>query len=120
MIHLYGIPNCDTVKKSLDFLKKNGLECTFHDFKKEGVTAAKLKTWCKAIGREMLLNKKSTTWRGLTPEDQAHASSEKGAIALMQEKTSLIKRPVAEWPNGRITAGFDEKIYLEKGGSPGK
>jgi Spx/MgsR family transcriptional regulator len=114
MIHLYGIPNCDTVKKSLDFLKKNGIECTFHDFKKEGVKATQLKAWSKAVGRDILLNKKSATWRGLPPEEQALASSEKGAIALMQEKTSVIKRPVAEWPDGTITVGFDEKSFSIK------
>jgi len=114
MIHIYGIPNCDTVKKSLDWLKKNKVEFTFHDFKKEPVTAPKIKAWSKAVGRDILLNKKSTTWRGLTPEEQALAVSEKGAKALMQEKTSLIKRPVVEWADGTISAGFDDKIFASR------
>jgi Spx/MgsR family transcriptional regulator len=111
MIHIYGIPNCDTVKKSLDWLKKNKVEFTFHDFKKEAITATQLKAWSKAVGRDTLLNKKSATWRALTPAEQEAASTEKGAIALMQEKPSIIKRPVVEWVNGKITAGFDEKVF---------
>jgi len=111
MIHIYGIPNCDTVKKSLDWLKKNKVEFTFHDFKKEAITATQLKTWNKAVGKDILLNKKSATWRGLTTEEQESAATEKGSVKLMQEKTSVIKRPVVEWANGKITAGFDEKNF---------
>ncbi len=111
MIHIYGIPNCDTVKKALDWLKQHKLEFTFHDFKKEGISEAKLKAWTKVIGTDVLLNKKSTTWRGLTPDEQVAASSAKGAIILMKEKTSVIKRPVVEWINGTITAGFDEAKF---------
>lgn len=111
MIHIYGIPNCDTVKKSLDWLKKNKVEFTFHDFKKEPVTAQKIKAWSKAVGRDILLNKKSTTWRGLTPEEQEAAATGNGGIALMQQKPSVIKRPVTEWANGNISVGFDEKSF---------
>jgi Spx/MgsR family transcriptional regulator len=113
MIHLYGIPNCDTVKKALDFLKENKVAFTFHDFKKEVIPAIQLKAWSKAIGRQILLNKKSTTWRALTPGEQEAASTEKGSVKLMQEKPSVIKRPVVEWSNGKITAGFDEKVFNE-------
>lgn len=113
MIHIYGIPNCDTVKKSLDWLKKNHAAFTFHDFKKETIPVPRLDAWSKAIGPEILLNKKSSTWRGLTPDEQAAASTKKGALALMQEKTSVIKRPVVEWTSGKITAGFDEKMFSE-------
>ncbi len=111
MIHLYGIPNCDTVKKALDWLKTNEIEFAFHDFKKEGITQTKLKAWSESVGMDVLLNKKSATWRGLSPEEQDVASSEKGAIALMQEKPSVIKRPVAEWANGKVSVGFDEKFF---------
>lgn len=111
MIHLYGIPNCNTVKKALDFLKENKAEYTFHDFKKEGISAAKLKQWNKALGHTALVNKKGTTWRGLTPEAQLAAAGTQGALALMQEKTSVIKRPVVEWDNGQVTAGFDAAIF---------
>jgi len=111
MIHLYGIPNCNTVKKALDFLKENKADYTFHDFKKEGISAAKLKQWNKALGHATLVNKKGTTWRGLTPEAQEAAAGTQGALALMQEKTSVIKRPVVEWNNGQVTAGFDEAVF---------
>jgi arsenate reductase len=111
MIHIYGIPNCNTVKKSLDWLKLHKVEYTFHDFKKEGISEAKLKSWIKALGFETLVNKKGTTWRGLTPEEQVAASTEKGAITMMKEKTSIIKRPVVEWMNGKFTAGFDEAKF---------
>jgi Spx/MgsR family transcriptional regulator len=112
MIHIYGIPNCNTVKKSLDWLKDHDAAYTFHDFKKEGVHEAKLNTWCKALSYESLVNKKGTTWRGLTQEEQVAASTEQGAITLMKEKTSVIKRPVVEWMSGKITAGFDEATFL--------
>ena len=113
MIHLYGIPNCDTVKKALDWLKNNKFEFTFHDFKKEGITPAKLKAWNKAVGMDVLLNKKSSTWRGLTPSEQEAASTENGGLALMQEKPSVIKRPVVEWANGEISAGFNKTIFSQ-------
>lgn len=107
MIHIYGIPNCDSVKKALEWCKQQKLEYTFHDFKREDIAPGKLKAWFKAIGLDILLNKKSTTWRGLTQEEQVATSSEKGALLLLKEKTSIIKRPVVEWMNGKITVGFD-------------
>ncbi len=113
MTHIYGIPNCDTIKKSLDWFKKNKVEFTFHDFRKDGIAIAKLKTWSKAVGRDVLLNKKSTTWRELSPEEQEAASTDKGGLALMQEKTTVIKRPVVEWANGNITAGFNEASFIK-------
>ena len=111
MIHLYGIPNCDTIKKALDFLKKSKAKVTFHDFKKEGVSKAQLKGWATKTGWENLLNKKSTTWRALTPEEQQKASLKAGALKLMQQQTSVIKRPVVEWPDGAITTGFNEILF---------
>ena len=114
MIHLYGIPNCDTVKKSIDFLKQQQAVFSFHNFKTEPVAKTKLKAWTKAVGLQALVNKKSTTWRGLTPVEQEKALDEKGALALMHEKSSVIKRPVAEWPDGSVTVGFDEKMFTEK------
>jgi arsenate reductase len=66
---VYGIPNCDTVKKSLDWLKKNKIDYEFHDYKKSGITKAKLEAWSKKVGWEVLVNKKGTTWRKLTPEE---------------------------------------------------
>ena len=111
MIHIYGIPNCDSVKKALDYCKQNKAGFTFHDFKSEGVTKEKLKGWLKQVPLENLLNKKSTTWRDLTPDEQQKASVRAGAIQLMQQKTSVIKRPVVEWPDGSITTGFKADVF---------
>ncbi len=113
-IQVYGIPNCNTVKKALDWLKEKELAFTFHDFKKEGVTQTRLKIWMKAIPKEVLVNKKGTTWRGLDPGQQASVETQAGAIALMAEKTSVIKRPVLEWPDGSITVGFEATLFEEK------
>jgi arsenate reductase len=107
---VYGITNCNTVKKALDWLKQNGIAYEFHDFKKLGVTEAKLKEWAAYNGWESLINKKGTTWRSLDPKIQNSVTSDKAAFALMQEKTSVIKRPVLEKEN-TILFGFDEDAY---------
>lgn len=111
MYTIYGIPNCNTVKKTLDWLNVHKVKYTFHNYKKEGITAAKLKNWSKQKGWEILLNKKGTTWRGLDETVQASITNEKKAIALMTEFTSIIKRPVIEKDDIVIAVGFDEKEY---------
>jgi len=113
-ILVYGIPNCNTVKKSLDFLKHKGVTIQFHDFKKEGVSLAQLEAWAQQQPWENLLNKKGTTWRGLAAEEQQAAKDRDGAFVLMQQKPSVIKRPVIHWPNGEITIGFDEALFTSK------
>ena len=107
-IIIYGIPNCDTIKKTMDWFKKSKLETVFHDYKKEGITKEKLTAWCKQVGWEILLNKKSTTWRSLSPEEQSKITSQASAIQLMKMQTSIIKRPVIE-VDGKLLVGFDEK-----------
>lgn len=107
---VYGIPNCDTVKKSLTWLKENGIPYEFHDFKKLGITESKLKEWANKVGWESLINKKGLTWRNLDPQIKDSITSEKAAFELMQEKTSLIKRPVIETGRG-ILQGFDQETY---------
>lgn len=114
MIHVYGIPNCGSVKKALDLLNKERTTFTFHDFKKEGVTTSQLKKWAKSIGWEPLLNKKGTTWRGLPEGLKVSAVTQSAAIAIMQENTSVIKRPLIEWGDGTVTVGLDEIIFLKK------
>ena len=106
-ITVYGIPNCDTIKKTLDWFKKHKVAIMFYDYKKEGITKQKLTAWCKLVGWEVLLNKKSTTWRGLSAEQQAKIINQTAAIKLMQENTSIIKRPVIEFEKN-ILVGFDE------------
>ncbi len=105
---LYGIPNCDTVKKARAWLQAQGVEHAFVDFKKTPPDAALLASWARALGTERLLNRKGTTWRGLDAESQAAAASEAGALALMAAQPSVIKRPVVHWPDGALTVGFDE------------
>jgi arsenate reductase (glutaredoxin) len=108
---VYGIKNCNTVKSALDWLKKNNIDFDFHDYKAKGVTDAQLHTWVKEVGWESLVNKRGTTWRQLDPSVQAKVTSANSAIALMREKTSVIKRPLIE-KNGKVVAlGFDENEY---------
>jgi arsenate reductase len=108
---VYGIKNCNTVKSALDWLNKNKVEFEFHDYKKSGITDTKLSTWCKQVGWENLVNKRGTTWRQLPEANQKKVTNEKTAIALMLEKTSVIKRPLIEEKGKVILLGFDEADY---------
>src|SRR5690554_5911565 len=110
-MHIYGIKNCNSVKKALDWLKENDVEHTFHDFKKEGVTEEKLRQWEKSVGWEVLLNRRGTTWRKIDPTVQARIVDGPSARKLMMEQTSVIKRPVIETPAGNVLVGFDEEVY---------
>ena len=107
MTILYGIPNCDTVKRARDWLTSQGVVYEFHDFKKQGVPAGHLAAWVQAAGWERVLNRKGTTWRKLPEAQQAAVVDGASAQALMREQASVIKRPVVEWDDGRITVGFD-------------
>jgi arsenate reductase len=111
---LYGIKNCNTVKSAIDWLKKNKVEFEFHDYKTKGVSAAQLKDWSKQVGWESLVNKRGTTWRQLDEAIQKKVTNESTAIALMQEKTSVIKRPLIEEKGKVIALGFDEEEYKNK------
>lgn len=108
---VYAIPNCNTVKKALDWLQKNKIAYEFHDYKKKGISASILTNWCKQVGWETLVNKKGATWRQLTPDIQASITTQKAAIALMMEKTSIIKRPLIEEEGKILALGFDETAY---------
>lgn len=110
---LYGIPNCDTVKKARAWLTDQGIAPAFHDFKKQGVPADRLPDWMAAVGWEKLLNRQGTTWRKLNAETQAGAQDAAGAATLMQQQPSVIKRPVVEWPGGRISVGFAPEAWEE-------
>jgi hypothetical protein len=103
---VYGIPNCDTVKKARNWLHTAGVEYQFHDFKKAGVPLEALTEWLQALGWEAVLNRKGTTWRKLDPTAQAAVHDASSASALMQEHPSAVKRPVVRWANGRISVGF--------------
>ncbi len=108
-ITLYGIRNCDTVKKARQWLDTHELAYTFHDFKTQGVPPARLDHWLRQAGWEMLLNRKGTTWRRLDPALQAGAVDAPSARRLMLEHASVIKRPVVEWGDAQsavVTVGF--------------
>lgn len=111
-VTVYGIPNCDTVKKTLDWLTKNKISFAFHDYKKSGISKEKLTAWSKQVGWEVLLNKKSTTWRDLSESVQKKITSQTAAIQLMIENTSIIKRPVVETGNN-LLVGFTETEFIK-------
>jgi arsenate reductase (glutaredoxin) len=108
-ITLYGIPNCDTVRQARAWLDKQGIDYAFHDTKKAGITAAKLRTWCKALGWETLLNRAGTTFRKLPDAAKSDLDQAK-AIALMIEQPSTIKRPVVEYEGG-LLIGFKQSEW---------
>ena len=111
MITVYGIPNCDTVKKARAWLADRGLQAAFHDFKKQGVPAALLPVWLAAFGRDKLINRAGTTWRKLDEATRVAVVDDAAAIALMQAEPSVIKRPVVQWPDGHWTLGFGAETF---------
>jgi arsenate reductase len=111
---VYGIKNCNTVKTALDWLKKKNVAFDFHDYKAKGITEAKLKEWSKQVGWESLVNKRGTTWRQLDEATQAKVKNEAAAIALMKDKTSVIKRPLIEKDGKVVVLGFDEEEYAKR------
>jgi arsenate reductase len=106
-IVLYGIPNCDTVKKARAWLAEQSVDVTFHDFKKQGVPEQRLDAWIAAVGWEKLVNRQGTTWRKLDDATQAGVVDAQSARALMLAQASVIKRPVVEWNEQDVTVGFD-------------
>ena len=107
---VYGITNCNTIKKALDWLKANHVNYEFHDFKKLGVSADKLKEWDKKAGYEKFMNKQGLTWKQLNPAVKDGVKTSADALKLLQEKTSMIKRPVIE-DGDFLFFGFDEAVY---------
>jgi len=105
-IHLYGIPNCDTVKKARTWLDARELEYIFHDYKKEGADPARLTEWIEAKGVDTVLNRRGTTFRKLSEEQKADIDAAK-AVKLLQDNPSMIKRPVLEH-DGALLVGFKE------------
>jgi Spx/MgsR family transcriptional regulator len=113
-ITLYGIPNCDTVKRARAFLAGRGATVNFHDFKKAGVPADRLAAWIASAGWQRVLNRQGTTWRKLDDATKAGVTDAASATTLMLAQPSVIKRPVVEWPDGAITVGFDEADFAAR------
>jgi arsenate reductase len=111
---VFGIKNCDTVKKALDWLNDKKIPFEFHDYKSKGISEVKLKEWCKQKGWESLVNKKGMTWRQLDDSVKNKIVGESAAIQLMMEKTSLIKRPLIEKESKITVLGFNTEEYSKK------
>jgi len=111
MTTMYGIPNCDTIKKARKWLQNNNIDYDFHDYKKTGVPEKELKQWVKKVGWEILLNRRGTTWRKLDHSIKENID-EASAIQVMIENPSAIKRPVLK-TDSQLLVGFTEDTYKE-------
>ena len=109
-VTIYGIKNCDTIKKARSWLDKQGIEYAFHDYKTAGIDRDRLERWAKKVGWETLLNRAGTTFKKLPEEDKGNLSAAK-AIGLMLKQPSMIKRPVLDVGGGRLMVGFDPEAY---------
>ena len=113
MIKIYGIKNCNSMKKAFDQLNAQQLPFEFHDYKKQGINLDTLQHWADQVGLDVLLNKKGTTWRKFTLEQQADIlSSPQNMLQALQDNSSMIKRPVLV-SDSQILVGFDEDSYKE-------
>ena len=114
MVTVYGIPNCDTVKKARTWLTDHGVAYVFHDFKKQGVPAELLPGWLTSVDWQTLVNRKGTTWRKLDDTTRDAVNGAESAITLMLAQPSVIKRPVVVWQEGAITVGFDAEVFASR------
>ena len=114
---LYGIPNCDTVKKARTWLANNDIDFTFHDFKKQGLPPELVTTWLHDLDWATLVNRKGTTWRNLPDERKAAITDNASATALMLENPSVIKRPVLQGA-GPVSVGFSPDAFAARFGTP--
>jgi len=110
---LYGIPNCNTVKKARDWLDAHQIAYEFHDFKKQGIDEATLNQWLTQYPWEKLINRAGLTWRGLDDATKSSITDNTLATKLMQTKTSVIKRPILVKDSKVLCLGFDENVYKE-------
>ncbi len=109
-ITIYGIKNCDTMKKARAWLDKHGIGYLFHDYKTAGIERERLDQWCKKVGWESLLNRNGTTFRKLPDKDKNGLDAKK-AVALMLAQPSMIKRPVLDLGGGKLMVGFTPELY---------
>lgn len=113
---IYGIPNCDTMKKARAWLADHGVEVVFHDYRKAGIDLARLRDWDAAIGWETLLNRRGTTWRKV-PEELRAKIDRDSALQLMIDNPSIIKRPILALDDGRYLVGFNADDYQQAFGN---
>ncbi|MDI6751088.1 MAG: ArsC family reductase [Rhodocyclaceae bacterium] len=109
-MRIYGIKNCDSMKKAFQWLAERNIPYEFHDYKKSGVPRERLVAWCKVLGWKTLLNTKGPTWRKLTPEQQ-QITTQSQAVAIMMEFPSVIRRPLVETESGHLLVGFDPTMF---------
>lgn len=112
-VTVYGIANCDTVKKARAWLAEHGVAYAFHDYKRAGVPAARLDAWIDALGWEPLVNRQGLTWRRLDDASRAAVIDRASARAVLLREPSLVKRPLVEWADGRVTVGFDAERWQQ-------
>lgn len=112
-ITVYGIPNCDQIKKARTWLDARAIAYSFHDFKKQGVVAAHARAWIHQAGAERVINRKGSTWRALDDARKALADKASGAATLICEQPSLVKRPVLERGGALLAIGFDADHYAQ-------
>ncbi|SDZ42654.1 MULTISPECIES: Spx/MgsR family RNA polymerase-binding regulatory protein [Rhodonellum] len=111
---VYGIKNCDTMKKTFSFLEAEGIEYDFVDYKKKAPSEDLLLKFESIVGIESLINKRGTTFRKLTDSEKSLLENRESAIKILMEKSSMIKRPIVEFPSGQLVLGFDpEEIKLK-------
>jgi arsenate reductase (glutaredoxin) len=109
-VTIYGIKNCDTMKKARAWLDQHGVDYSFHDYKAAGIERDRLEQWCKKLGWETLLNRAGTTFRKLPDKDKAGVDAKK-AVTLMLAQPSMIKRPVLDLGGGKLVVGFAPETY---------
>lgn len=110
---LYGIPNCNTVKKARDWLEGHGIAYEFHDFKKQGLASTSVEKWLAQYPWEKLVNRAGMTWRNLSDTEKNAVTDNASATALMLNKSSVIKRPILEDKDKVLALGFDETVYQQ-------
>ena len=110
---MYGIPNCDTIKKARKWMQQHDVNYRFHNYKKDGTDPTRLARWADQLGWEKLINRRGTSWRKLD-EDTRNNMDLARALEIMQQNPSIIKRPLIETANGKLLLGFDEKAYQQE------
>ncbi|MEM8593358.1 MAG: arsenate reductase [Pseudomonadota bacterium] len=113
MTTLYGIPNCDSVKKARNWLESHEIDYTFHDIRSDGLTQSQVSTWLALIGRDTLVNKRSTSWRQLSDELKT-ALSDQSTVELILQHPTLMKRPLLELSSNEIEVGFNSTVYQSR------